>query len=52
MRAKTKGETYKRKTGTPRICPRRSIVSSPLGDVLFLDVRSQKRELVINFVIS
>jgi hypothetical protein len=30
MRAKTKGETYKRKTGTPRIRPRTSIVSSPL----------------------
>lgn len=38
MRAKTKEETYKRKTGTPRIRPRRSIVSSPLGGVLFPDV--------------
>lgn len=38
MRAKTKGETYKRKTGTPRIRPRRSIVSFPLGSVLFLGI--------------
>lgn len=35
MRAKTKEETYKRKTGTPRIRPRRSIVSSPLGELVF-----------------
>lgn len=53
-RAKTKEETYKRKTGTPRIRPRQSIVSSPLSVAFYSPAFIfERRELVIiNFAIS